>query len=222
MYAITHTTTALLIKRRWPSAGLWPLLISVQAIELLWVLFVYTGIERPEYTANAIHLNFLPYSHSVGSTMLVALGVWAYARYGMGNRALATALAVGVMSHVILDIIHHEPNIMLLPAAVGPRLGLNLQGVPLLDFVVELLYCVACWWIFRGTIGLLVGIVVLSLMNLPLMFPRAGTGTLLARHPAILPTVILAQIVMAWVVVWYLARMPRATGRGADSPPIVS
>jgi hypothetical protein len=220
VYAITHASTALIIKRKWPSAGLWPLLISVQAIELLWVLFVYTGIERPEYSANAIHLNFLPYSHSVGSTVLVALGVWAYARFGRGNRVLATALAVGVMSHVVLDIIHHEPNIMLLPVMVGPRLGFNLQFIPALDFVVELLFCVACWWIFRGTIGLLIAIVVLNAMNLPLMFMRPGMGTLLARHPAVLPTVILAQIVLTWVAVWYLAHTPRATG--TESRPHVS
>lgn len=216
MYAITHATTALAIKRRWPAAGLWPVLISVQAIELLWVVFVYVGIERPEYTADAVHLNFLPYSHSIGSTVIVALGFWAYARLGLGNRSLATALAVGVMSHVVLDIIHHEPNIMLLPAAVGPRLGLNLQGVPALDFVVELLYCVACWWIFRGTIGLLVGIVLLNLMNLPLMSPRPGTGAMLGAHPAILPTVILVQILLTWTVVWVLAR--RTHSASAASP----
>jgi hypothetical protein len=209
MYAIAHASTALAIKRRWPTAGLWPLLIAVQAIEALWVVFVYAGIERPEYTANAVHLSFLPYSHSIGSAALVALGFWAYARFGLGNRALATALAVGVMSHVVLDIIHHEPNIMLLPAAIGPRLGLNLQGKPALDFVVELLYCIACWWIFRGTIGLLVAMVVLNLMDLPLMFPRPGTGTMLAAHPAILPTVILVQILLSWIVVWLLARKTR-------------
>ena len=213
MYAITHASTALAIKRRWPTGGLWPLLISVQAIEILWVVFVYTGIERPEYTANTVHLSFLPYSHSIGSTVLVALGFWAYARFGVGNRALATALAVGVMSHIVLDIIHHEPNIMLLPATVGPRLGLNLQGVPVLDFIVELLYCIACWWIFRGTIGLLVGIVLLNVMNLPLMFPQPGTGTMLAARPAVLPTVILIQIVLTWMVVRVLARRTRSTSR---------
>jgi hypothetical protein len=220
MYAIAHASTALAIKRRWPTAGLWPLLISVQAIELLWVLFVYTGIERPEYTANAVHLNFLPYSHSIGSTICVALGFWAYARDALGNRTLATALAVGVMSHVVLDIIHHEPNIMLLPAAIGPRLGLNLQGVPALDFTVELLYCVACWWIFRGTIGLLVAIVLLNVIDLPLMLPQPGTGTMLAAHPAILPTVILFQILLSWIVVWLLARKTRQSS--AATGPAVS
>ena len=201
MYAITHASTALALKRRWPTAGLWPLLISVQAIEILWVVFVYAGVERPEYTADAVHLAFLPYSHSIGSTVLVALGFWAYARFGLGNRTLATALAIGVMSHVVLDIIHHEPNIVLLPAAIGPGLGLNLQGVPALDFVVELLFGIACWWIFRGTTGLLVAIVLLNAMNLPLMFPRPGTGTMLAAHPAVLPTVILVQILLTWTLV---------------------
>src|SRR5438105_12258608 len=104
MYAISHAATALALKRRWPTAGLWPLLVSVQAIELLWVVFVYGGLERPLYTRDAVHLNFLPYSHSVASTVLVAFLCWAFVRYLRGNRLLATAVAVGVFSHIVLDI----------------------------------------------------------------------------------------------------------------------
>jgi hypothetical protein len=46
MYAISHAATALALKRQFPTALLWPLLICVQAIELLWVAFVYAGVER--------------------------------------------------------------------------------------------------------------------------------------------------------------------------------
>lgn len=35
MYAISHAATALILKRRYPSVGLWPLLVAVQAVELL-------------------------------------------------------------------------------------------------------------------------------------------------------------------------------------------
>ena len=210
MYAITHAATALAIKRRWPGAGLWALLISVQAIELLWVAFVYTRIERPTYTADAVHLSFLPYSHSVTSTAIVAFGAWAYIRLAKHDGVLATAIAIGVLSHVVLDIVHHEPDIYLLPAAIGPRLGMNLAGVPALDFLVELLFGVACWWMFRGGLALLVTIVLLNVMDLPLMFPKPASVAMLAAHPAVLPTVILFQIVLTWTAVWYFARKQRA------------
>jgi hypothetical protein len=205
MYAISHAAAALAIKRRWPRAGLWVLLVAVQAIELLWVAFVYAGIEYPEYTANAVHLGFLPYSHSVTSAAVVAFAAWAYGRFGKRDTALAMGLVVGILSHVVLDIVQHERDIMLLPSTIGPALGLNLAGHTPLDLVVELLFGVGCWWIFGGTLGLLIAIVLLNLANLPLMFPQPGSGKMLADHHLVLPTIILAQIIITWTVVWWFA-----------------
>jgi membrane-bound metal-dependent hydrolase YbcI (DUF457 family) len=116
------------------------------------------------------------------------------------------AIALGIFSHIVLDIIQHEPNITLLPMAWGPRLGLNLQAYPLLDFIVELAFCVACWKIFGGSRGLLIGIVIFNLINIPLMFPRPGSLTPIVEHPAVLPTLILVQIVSTWLLVWWLGR----------------
>ena len=105
-----------------------------------------------------------------------------------------------------MDIIHHEPNIALLPMAWGPRIGLNLQGYPILDFIVELVFCIACWKIFQGSRGLLVGIIIFNLLNIPLMFTFPGSLTPIVEHPAILPTLILIQVVATWLVVWYLGK----------------
>ncbi len=68
-----------------------------------------------------------------------------------------------------------------------------------------------CWLLFRGRAGLLIAIVVFNLSDLPLMFPRPGAGAMLAEHPAVLPTVILFQIILTWLAVWYLARSHRRT-----------
>ena len=70
MFAVDHAATALLIKRRFPSVSLTPMLLSVQAMELAWVGFNYLGIERtttePVVRSVAdIHLLSMPYSHSV-------------------------------------------------------------------------------------------------------------------------------------------------------------
>jgi len=118
---------------------LWPLLISAQAIELLWVAFVYVGVERVDYARETVHLGFLPYSHSIGSTALLALLVWAYVRYGRRNPTVAVALAIGLLSHVILDIIHHEADIALLPIASSPPIGFGLATKPVVDLVVEII-----------------------------------------------------------------------------------
>lgn len=206
MYAITHAATALIIRRRFPSAPLWPLLVSVQAIELLWVAFVYVGIEHVSYTPDTAHLDFLPYSHSVGSTAALALMAWLFVQYRQRQPAVAVAIVVGIASHVVLDLIHHEPDIALLPLAAGPRFGFGLATWPVADLLVELLYGTMCWFVFGGGKGLLVAIVGLNLMDIPLMFPRPGTGAMLAERPFVLPTVILFQIMLTWTAVWYFAR----------------
>jgi hypothetical protein len=46
MYAINHAATALVIKKRYPSVPLLPLLMGVQFVEVLWVVFNFLGIEH--------------------------------------------------------------------------------------------------------------------------------------------------------------------------------
>jgi len=177
----------------------------VQLVELLWVVFTYLGIEHARVTPDAIHLDFLPYSHSVFTGALLAALALLMGR-SVHRSNVGIAIALGIFSHIVLDIIHHEPNIALLPIAWGPRLGLNLQGYPFLDFIVELGFCIACWKIFGGSRGLLIGIVIFNLINIPLMFPRPGSLTPIIEHPAVLPTLILVQIVATWMLVWWLGR----------------
>jgi hypothetical protein len=186
--------------------GLWPLLISVQAVELLWIAFTYLSIEHFRVADGRIHLDFLPYSHSVLSGALLATLAWAMGR--SARRAyVGVAIGLGIFSHIVLDIIHHEPNITLLPLAWGPRLGLNLQAFPLVDFLVELLYCVACWKFFGGSRALLIGIVALNVIfNIPVMFPAPGVIAFIAAHPFTLPTLILVQVVVTWAVVCWFGR----------------
>src|SRR5713226_3183581 len=72
MFAIDHAATALLVKRKYPSASMVWLLLSVQLMELLWVAFNYLGWEKTttEQTVKSvsdIHLAYMPYSHSIDS-----------------------------------------------------------------------------------------------------------------------------------------------------------
>jgi hypothetical protein len=46
MYAINHAATALLIKKKQPTAPILLLLISVQLVEIFWVIFNYLGWEH--------------------------------------------------------------------------------------------------------------------------------------------------------------------------------
>jgi hypothetical protein len=174
----------------------------VQAVELLWILFTYLGIEHVSTTPDQIHLDFLPYSHSIFTGVFLAALAWGFGK-SVRRTYVGAAIGLAILSHIVLDLIHHEPDIALLPMAWGPRFGLNLQSIPLLDLVVEILFCVACWKFFGGSRALLIGIVIFNLLNIPLMFPRPGTGTLVAQHHALLPTLILIQVAASWLLIWW-------------------
>src|SRR5207247_6761678 len=90
MFATDHAATALLIKRRFPSVPIAPLLVSVHAMELAWVTFNYLGIERTTTESTVrivadIHLAYMPYSHSVGTALVAALAAWLIIENGFGR-----------------------------------------------------------------------------------------------------------------------------------------
>jgi hypothetical protein len=89
-----------------------------------WAHFEFTRIN---ITPTILH-------KKIGSTALL---VWAYVRYGRRNPTVAVPLAIGVLSHVMLDIIHHEPDIALLPIASSPRIGFGLATKPVVDLRIS-------------------------------------------------------------------------------------
>src|SRR4029453_175496 len=112
MFAADHAATALVIKRRFPSAPLAPILLSVQAMELAWVALNYLGIERtttePIVRSVAdIHLAYMPYSHSVATGVGAALVVWLVVEYGFSRPLLGPVIGIGIVSHLLLDLITH-------------------------------------------------------------------------------------------------------------------
>ena len=166
MFAVDHAATALVIKRRFPSVSMTPLLVSVQAMELAWVALNSLGVERTTTASTVrsvadIHLAYMPYSHSVATVMAASLATWWIIERGLGRRALGRAVAVGIVSHLVLDIATHAPDIALWPGSRLPQLGLGLySAAPGLAFVVELSYGILCWWIYRGRRALLYVLVV--------------------------------------------------------------
>lgn len=213
MFAIDHAATALLLKRRYPSVPMAPLLLAVQAMELAWVLLNYLGIERtttePVVRSVAdIHLTSMPYSHSVGTALGAALPAWIVIEFGFGRRLLGRAVGLGIASHLVLDLLTHAHDVVLWPGRASPKLGLGLyEAAPFAAFVVELAFGVACWRIYRGGRALLALIVVGNLANLSLLSVAVpGPEAVLAGRPLVIVSVIAAQIVVTLVLTGLLAR----------------
>ena len=217
MFAVDHSATALLIKRRFPSVPMPPLLVSVQAMELAWVALNYLGVERTTTASTVrsvadIHLAYIPYSHSVATVIAAALVTWWIIERGLGRRDLGRAVAIGIVSHLVLDVATHAPDIALWPGSPFRQLGLGLySGAPSVAFGVELLYGVLCWWIYRGSRALLFVLVVCNLANVSFFFSGIpGPEQFLAGHPLRVVTVVFGQIVGMLVLVGVFASKPPA------------
>jgi hypothetical protein len=123
-------------KRAAPGVSLGTLFAACQLADLLWPTLVLFGIERfeirPGITA-VTPLDFVsyPYSHS-----LIALSAWGilfgtlYALINRSRVATATTLVVVVVSHWVLDVLVHRPD-MPVTLSETPRLGFGLwNSVP--------------------------------------------------------------------------------------------
>ena len=213
MFAVDHAATALLLKRRYPSVPIAPILVSVQAMELAWVGLNYLGIERTTTEASVhsvadLHLAYMPYSHSVGTSVGAAILAWLIIEKGFGRPALGRAVGLGIVSHLILDLATHTHDIVLWPGRSTPALGLGLyETAPSVAFVVEFLYGIFCWYVYRGGLGLLALIGLGNLANLSFFSPAIpGPEEYLAGRPMLLVTVVFVQIVVTLVLVGVLSR----------------
>jgi len=212
MFAVDHAATALLIKRRYPSVSMVPLLVSVQAMELAWVGLNYLGVERtttePAVRSVAdIHLSYMPFSHSVATAVAAALCAWLIVEKGLGRAALGRAIGIGIVSHLVLDLVTHAPDIAVRPGSPLPALGLGLYNrAPMWGFALEMVYGVFCWWMYRRSGSLLAVIVLGNLANVSLFSAAIpGPEQFLAGHPLAVVTLVLAQIVTTLALIGWLA-----------------
>jgi membrane-bound metal-dependent hydrolase YbcI (DUF457 family) len=212
MFAINHAATALIVKKKYPQASMPILLISVQLMELLWVALNFVGIEYSTTEANVhsvldIHLSHMPFSHSVISSVIVASIAWIVISKWFNKPKIAIATTIAIASHVVLDLLTHSQDIAIAPFSDFEKLGLGLYAVPLAAFVAETLYGVICWWVYKGSIPLLVVIVTFNLANFT-FFSTAivGPEALLANQPMVLTSTVFVQIVVTLYLVGRLSR----------------
>jgi len=131
-----HFGLGLGAKRAASGVSLGALFMAAQFADLLWPTLVLLGIERVDVVAGVTAvtpLDFVsyPYSHS-----LLALAVWGVLCGVIYHVAFRSPIAAGVVlgllvvSHWVLDVITHRPD-MPLTVGGGTRLGFGLwDSVP--------------------------------------------------------------------------------------------
>jgi hypothetical protein len=141
---IGHFALGLAAKPAAPAVSLGTLFLSCQLADLLWPNLVLAGVERfaivPGITVvTPLDFQFYPYSHS-----LIALGIWggvAALIYKLVRQtppaAALTVIAALVLSHWVLDVVAHRPD---MPLTLGgsTKVGLGLWNSRAATIVVEL------------------------------------------------------------------------------------
>jgi membrane-bound metal-dependent hydrolase YbcI (DUF457 family) len=208
MFAINHAATALIIKKEFLSVPIIWLLISVQFMEIWWTILNFLRIEKTttekevRYVGD-VHLSYMPFSHSIATMVAVALLSWLIIGKGLNRPDIGIAVGIGVISHLILDLITHSDDIAIAPFIKGPKFGLGLYAkYPIVAFILEIGYGMVCWWIYKGGWALLTTIVVFNLANIS-MFSSSVTGIEkhMANRPLLITTVILVQILVTLLLV---------------------
>jgi hypothetical protein len=151
---IGHFALGLAAKRVTPHVSLAVLFAAALFADILWPIFVATGVEQVRIDpGNTVvtPLDFVsyPYSHSLAA--LIAWGIvfgWLVA--GRTRRDAFVVIAALVVSHWVLDYVTHRPDMPLYPG--GPKLGLGLWNSRTGTIAVEVpMYLAGLWIYFSAT-----------------------------------------------------------------------
>ena len=142
------------------------------------------GVERLNVVENFtpsthFELEYMPYTHS-----LVAFMIWSGLAYALfrwvivKSRSVATVVALAVMSHWLLDVIVHTPDLPIMDDA-SLKLGLGLWNNAIATYGLEAALLLAGLWLYlrstsattkMGKYGMSVFVVLLLLVNIVNIF----------------------------------------------------
>lgn len=138
---IGHYAPALIAATRPKAAGLGTLFLAAQIVDVGFAVLLFPGVEAmrviPGMTAmNPMDLYYMPYTHSLLGALLWAAGfawlLWLVTR----NRAAAFGAGLVVVSHWLLDLLVHIPDLTLFGAP--PKFGLGLWNYPGIAMPLEI------------------------------------------------------------------------------------
>ena len=208
MFAINHAATGLIIKRIFPDVPMAVILVSVQLIEILWVVLNFLGVEKTTTenrvkSVSDVHLEYMPFSHSVVSTAALAVGAGILLALGFGALNVGIAVALGICSHLVLDLISHARDIALSPIQGSRKFGVGLyEKNPVVAFVFETIYGIFCWWVYQGGMALFWIIVVFNLANASFFIKALpGPERFMVHRPFRITAIIALQIIVTAVLV---------------------
>ncbi|HEV7348587.1 metal-dependent hydrolase [Telluribacter sp.] len=144
---IGHFAVGFGAKAARPAISLGTLFLASQLLDLLWPTFLLLGLEEVSIQPGTTQVTPLDFTHyPISHSLLVVMG-WSLLAGGLywllrKNRAEAIVVGLCVLSHWLLDVIMHQPDLPLYPGD-SPRMGLGLWNSLVGSMVVEVSLFVA-------------------------------------------------------------------------------
>ena len=152
---VGHLALSYAAKRWAPGVSLALLFAASELADVIWPVLVATGIERVQIEPGATTstpLRFVSYPISHSLLTLIGWGAlfgWLVSRTSSDKLAFLVIWLL-VVSHWVLDVITHVPDMPLYPG--GPKLGLGLWNSVWRTKIVELAMFAAGVWLYWRTV----------------------------------------------------------------------
>ncbi len=163
---IGHFAPAMVAATHRQAPSLPVLFIGAQLVDWAFFGLLLTGVERMRFSPgisamNPMDLYHMPYTHSlIGSAVFGAVFatlIWFATR----NRTGALIGFAVVLSHWLLDLLVHVPDLTI--SGSPPKLGLGLWNHPAIEMPLEIGTTMGALWLYaRATGGLRLSIAVLA------------------------------------------------------------
>jgi len=149
---IGHFGVAFAAKKIAPQTSLGTLILAAQFSDFLWPVFLLLGIEHVRIAPGATRVSpfdFIDYPISHSLLMVVVWAMVFSAVYFARRRNLRSAVVVGVavLSHWVLDMVVHRPDLQLYPGGRA-RVGLGLWNSWAASIAAEVFFFGAGLWIY--------------------------------------------------------------------------
>ena len=148
---IGHWAPALVVAARPRSPGLTTLFVAAQLVDWAFVGLLLLGVEHMRFSPgisvmNPMDLYHMPYTHSLlGAAVFAGLfggAIWLASK----DRVAALLGGAVVLSHWLLDLLVHVPDLTL--AGSPPKLGFGLWNYPAIEMPLELAITFGALWLY--------------------------------------------------------------------------
>ncbi len=227
---IGHFGVGLGAKKAAPRVSLGTLFLAAQFLDLLWPTFLLLGWEHVTINHKSTEmapLNFtdFPLSHSLLMAIVWGLVVGAIYFLIKKNRKGAVVLGLCVVSHWVLDLVVHRPDLPLYPGN-SPLVGFGLWNYKVVEIIVEgLIFIIGLVFYLRqtkpknktGIFAFWSLIIFLALVHISNLFgPPPSSPTAIAWAAE------LQWLFVAWAYWADSGREARGVGAAADEPPALA